>query len=207
MTYDLVGFGNSEKKNSFSYDLVDQVKIIQKLLDYLRIKKVIIVGHSFGGMIGTKLLENRKLEVSAFINIEGNLSLEDCGESINVSRMKYLDFLPHYTSLKSKLLNSNTFSETFRGGSLDLIPPEVFFKTSQSIVNWSKNNKLNEIFENSTIPRLLITGDKSNYKSNPQNATIAHASIEGGTHFMILEKPNQTYDAIYNYLLGKKLLG
>ena len=203
----MVGFGNSEKKNSFSYDLFDQVQIVKNLIDYLRIKKVVIVGHSFGGMIGTKLLESRKLDISAFINIEGNLSIDDCGESIHVVRMNYLDFLPYYSSLKSRLLKSNTFSETFRGGSLDLIPPEVFFKTSQSIVNWSKNNKLNEIFENSTIPRLLITGDKSKYKSNPQNATIAHASIEGGTHFMILEKPNQTYDAIYNYLLGKKLLG
>ena len=203
----MVGFGNSEKKNSFSYDLFDQVQIVESLMDYLKIKKVIIVGHSFGGMIGTQLLENRNLDISAFINIEGNLSLDDCGESINVARMNFLDFLPYYSSLKSRLLNSNTFAETFRGGSLDLIPPEAFFKTSQSIVNWSKNNKLNEIFENSTIPRLLIRGDKSNYKSNPQNTTISHASIEGGTHFMILEKPSQTYDAIFDYLFEKKLLG
>ena len=202
----MVGFGNSEKKNSFSYDLIDQVKIIEKLIDYLRIKKVIIVGHSFGGMIGTKLLENRKLDISAFINIEGNLCPDDCGESMNVASMIYPDFLHYYASLKSRLLNANTFAETFRGGALDLIPPEVFFKTSQSIVNWSKNNKLNEIFENSAIPRLLIRGDKSNYKSNPQNKTIAHASIEGGTHFMILEKPNQTYESIHDYLFTKKLL-
>ena len=183
------------------------MQIIESLMDYLKIKKVIIVGHSFGGMIGTQLLENRNLDISAFINIEGNLSLGDCGESINVARMNFLDFLPYYSSLKSRLLNSNTFAETFRGGALNLIPPEVFFKTSQSIVNWSKNNKLNEIFENSTIPRLLIRGDISNYKSNPQNSTIAHASIEGGTHFMILEKPNQTYEAIFDYLFEKKLLG
>ena len=183
------------------------MQIVESLMDYLKIKKVIIVGHSFGGMIGTQLLENRNLDISAFINIEGNLSLDDCGESINVARMNFLDFLPYYSSLKSRLLNSNTFAETFRGGALNLIPPEVFFKTSQSIVNWSKNNKLNEIFENSTIPRLLIRGDKSNYKSNPKNTTIAHVCIEDGTHFMILEKPSQTYDAIFDYLFEKKLLG
>ena len=203
----MVGFGDSEKKNSFSYDLFHQVQIVESLMDYLKIKKVIIVGHSLGGMIGTQLLENRNLDISAFINIEGNLSLDDCGESINVASMNFLDFLPYYSSLKSRLLNSNTFAETFRGGALNLIPPEVFFKTSQSIVNWSRNNKLNEIFENSRIPRLLIRGDKSNYKSNPKNTKIAHVSIEGGTHFMILEKPSQTYDAIFDYLFEKKLLG
>ena len=39
LTLDLVGFGNSEKKNSFSYDLFDQVKIVESLMDYLKIKK------------------------------------------------------------------------------------------------------------------------------------------------------------------------
>ena len=203
----MVGFGNSEKKLDFNYDLLDQVLIIDRLLDHLKIKKTIIVGHSFGGMIGTKLLENRKLDVSAFINLEGNLCLDDCGESINVANMNYLDFLPYYDSLKSRLLNSKTFAETFRGGSLDLIPPKVFFKTSQTIVKWSKNNKLNEIFENTTIPKLLIRGDKSNFKSYPQNVKITHSSIAGGTHFMILERPNQTYEAIHDYLFGNKLLG
>ena len=48
---DLIGFGQSDKPKNFGYDLLDQVNKIKKLLYELEIKDLIIIGHSYGGMI------------------------------------------------------------------------------------------------------------------------------------------------------------
>ena len=57
---------------------------------------LIIIGHSYGGMIGTKLLQSEDLEIKSIINLEGNLVEEDCGESINVANMTFSKFQDYF---------------------------------------------------------------------------------------------------------------
>src|SRR5438045_1306243 len=62
LALDDIGFGNSSKPEDFSYDVEDQAKIIALLVEQLEIKKLHIIGHSLGGVIGTllsKLLEEK----------------------------------------------------------------------------------------------------------------------------------------------------
>ena len=66
----------------------------------MEIKDLIIIGHSYGGMIGTKLLQSADLEIKSIINLEGNLVEEDCGESINVANMTFSKFQDYFELLK-----------------------------------------------------------------------------------------------------------
>ena len=47
---DLPGFGNSEEPN-YSWDIYDYVVCLRKLIKFLKLDKIILVGHSFGGRI------------------------------------------------------------------------------------------------------------------------------------------------------------
>ena len=51
VSVDFLGFGRSDEPNE-SMTIEDYVVIIYKLLDYLKIKNPIIIGHSFGGRVG-----------------------------------------------------------------------------------------------------------------------------------------------------------
>jgi len=206
ISLDLIGFGQSDKPENFGYDLLDQVNKIKKLLYELEIKDLIIIGHSYGGMIGTKLLQSADLEIKSIINLEGNLVEEDCGESINVANMTFSKFQDYFESLKGELVNSDYKSDIFRGESLAKIPAEVFYKTSKTIVNWSKSGDLYNLFCNSPIPKLLITGSNSSYFSKPKRGNIKHVTIDDVTHFMLSEKPFEVYEYIEKYLTNNHLL-
>src|SRR5271168_759384 len=53
LALDLVGFGKSSKPENFSYDIKDQAIVVTEVLRLIRMRKLHIVGHSLGGMIGT----------------------------------------------------------------------------------------------------------------------------------------------------------
>lgn len=48
---DLLGFGQSDKPQNFSYNLDDQAQILIQILDQLKIKKAYLVGSSMGGAL------------------------------------------------------------------------------------------------------------------------------------------------------------
>jgi hypothetical protein len=108
--------------------------------------------------------------------------------------------------LKGELVDSNYKSDIFRGESLAKIPAEVFYKTSKTIVHWSKSGVLYDLFCNSSIPKLLITGSNSSYFSKPKRDNIKHVTIDDVTHFMLSEKPFEVYEYIEKYLSNNHLL-
>lgn len=47
---DLIGFGESDRPEGFDYDLGQQARPLEELLDHLGIHEVAILGHSMGGL-------------------------------------------------------------------------------------------------------------------------------------------------------------
>lgn len=206
ISFDLIGFGQSDKPEDFGYDLLDQVNTIKTLLSQLEIKNLILIGHSYGGMIGTKLLQYEDLNIKSIINLEGNLVGEDCGESANVANLSFDKFQDYFESLKGELMDSDYKSDVFRAESLAQVPPEVFYKTSKTIVDWSKTGDLYNLFCDSPIPKLLITGANSSYFSKPRGDNINFVTIDDVNHFMLSEKPVEVYQCIEKYLINNYLL-
>jgi pimeloyl-ACP methyl ester carboxylesterase len=54
---DLIGFGKSDKPNTFAYDLDSQCQIILEFMDKMDIQKCVLVGSSMGGMIALRLAQ------------------------------------------------------------------------------------------------------------------------------------------------------
>lgn len=92
LALDFIGFGHSSKPTSFSYDLLDQKKVLEGILKEENIKECIVIGHSMGGMVGTLLLTSPTINVVKFACLEGNLRPEDGVFSTTVSEMDFLSF-------------------------------------------------------------------------------------------------------------------
>ncbi len=75
---DIIGFGGSDKPGNFSYLLKEQAKVIERAIDLIGFDKFHLVAHSMGGIIGIELGEMIPNRLRSFINIEGNITAEDC---------------------------------------------------------------------------------------------------------------------------------
>lgn len=75
---DLVGFGESRGPANFGYTMEDQARVMLKILSKLKIESSHLCGHSMGGLVAMKMAELEPLRVRSLINMEGNLTPEDC---------------------------------------------------------------------------------------------------------------------------------
>ena len=73
---DQIGFGKSSKPKHFQYSFHELAASTKKILDHLQIGKVIVLGHSMGGMVATRFAVMYPESVEKFI-LENPIGLED----------------------------------------------------------------------------------------------------------------------------------
>ncbi|MBI2420710.1 MAG: hypothetical protein HYV38_01345 [Candidatus Levybacteria bacterium] len=184
LSLDLIGFGNSSKPETFSYDILDQAN-----------------GHSLGGTIGTLMLEPLKDTIVSFINLEGNLTLLDSSVTKEVAGYTFDEFKQEkYQQIKESVRNSDDTSAALRSKCLEMIPDYVFYKTSLSIIKWVKDEDVLHLFADASCKRLYLYGDKNNFKKNIAPDSVEKVEIPNAGHFMLLDNPKTTYQVIEKLL-------
>ncbi len=198
---DFIGFGNSSKLKDFTYRLEDQAEIIGSVIDQLNFKKFILIGHSMGGMVGTMLLKDRQDQILGLINMEGNFVLKDCGASLSMTQTNFDEFsqklYPEYLTSLGVLAEP---SARIRMESLKQVPGYAFYKTSQSIVEWSRSEKLIQPFINSPVSKLFIYGEKNSWKKEALPSFIPSVEVSRAGHFMLAANPKETFHIIDDFV-------
>jgi pimeloyl-ACP methyl ester carboxylesterase len=190
---DLPGHGNSPepKKAITIYDYVD---IVKELLDKLKIKDPIIVGHSFGGRIG--IIYASKYKVQKLILLGAPCIRNEKKVSTKVKILKSLK--------KVKVLNKFEGFAKKHIGSRDYRAASPVMR--EILVN-TVNEDLTEYAKSIKVPTLLIWGD------NDQEAPLEEAQelekimpdaglivYEGGTHYAYLEFLNPVCNVIKTFI-------
>jgi len=197
---DLIGFGQSAKPHGFSYAVEDQAAVVQGVFPLLKISRAIIIGHSLGGMIGVLLLDPLSEILQGFINMEGNLQYADCGVSKEVANSDYANFRGNiYREFKAKVAGESPQRAVW----LEDIPDHVFYKSSQSIVEWSKSEKLKALFGSARCPCLFIYGERNSDKCLAVPKPIPSLQINNAGHFMLMDNPQDTYACLKNFLASR----
>jgi len=105
LAVDLPGYGKSlwPKK---PLKITEQADLLEEWLSSNNAGQVIAIGHSMGGVIGTFLCERHPERVLAYINVEGNISLDDCTFSCVIAEHSFdefieKDWLSLYNSVKT----------------------------------------------------------------------------------------------------------
>ena len=217
ITLDFRGCGKSDHpKDEYSMeDLADDVKT---LMDYLKIKKVHLGGHSFGGMVSQHFALkypdhlNKLLLMSTF----ANLPLSKSG--LEMYKQSQLDF---YDMNKMK----QRFSRDFYKEMMDN-PSKIFpngFKPLK-LLDFEKSNgtsgpedilnMINAIIHHNTLDwlkeikskTLILAAEKDRVVSK-LSCEIIHEKIPNseimifnGSHFFMLEEPIQVNEKILNFL-------
>lgn len=181
---DFPGFGKSEEPK-IVWDLNDYVDMLEKLLKKLKVKKPILIGHSFGGRVAIKYSANHDVEK---VVLFGSPFRPSGKKTFRTKVLKALKNVPVLKSLegwaKTKLGSTDyrNASEIMRG---------VLVKTI--------NEDLSEDAKKIKAPVLMIFGEFDTAvpisEAKVLESLINNAGLviyPGCTHYAYLERLNQT---------------
>src|ERR1700743_3781448 len=77
IAFDLKGHGDSEWDPHGRYLLKDHVADLEKILNFLNIRRVILVGHSMGGQIAIQYASTNHSRVHALVIVDFGLGMSD----------------------------------------------------------------------------------------------------------------------------------
>jgi pimeloyl-ACP methyl ester carboxylesterase len=148
-TIDLPGFGKSDKPSDFSYDLLDQAKIVALAINSLNAERVYLVGHSMGGGAGLLAAPLLKKKLAIFISAEGNLAPNGSGTNARaVSGQPFWLFKSFTLPLLIILLRvSPKRSVRVRARWFDQASPLGLYRSVQSLAHWSDSGELLPLFK------------------------------------------------------------
>ena len=203
LAIDLPGFGSSPTP-SFAFRMGDYARLIDGLIIKLKLKDVILVGHSFGGRTAIKLVG--EVYNSTEYNIEklvltGSAGFVDNSNNTNWKQkiakiVKPVFNVPIISSLKPLIYKSI--------GAEDYNAREDLKQIFTNVINEDLSNQMKQI----KIKTLLIFGDKD--KSTPvsfgqrMNNLMINSKlkiIENVGHFAFLDQSEEWLDLVVEFLM------
>lgn len=189
---DFPGFGESSEPEE-SFTIEDYAKVVEELVEELKIKKPIIMGHSFGGRVA--------ICYSAYHNIEKLvLFASPCfkvynSENLKVKTLKALKKLPGMENLAEKM-KKYIGSRDYKAASPNM--RKIFV----NIVNKDLGSYVQDIEE----PTLIIWGENDQEVTYEEEKMIENAMTDAalitlpGSHYAYLENLPQVVKILESFL-------
>jgi pimeloyl-ACP methyl ester carboxylesterase len=146
-----------------------------------------------------------KDKLASYISVEGNLIGADCG-LISRRTISY-SFETFPNKMFDELIAINKSSEEYSARlwaeMLEKCHPLAFYKSSESLVEWSDSNRLLECFINLKSKKAYIYGDK-NCRMDILNmlGDISKVAVPGSGHFVMNDNPNEFYKEVSKLVNG-----
>ena len=204
--YTLISFDNPGTGNSSYYEdqilTVDDLAILTSMfVDTLGLRDFVLSGASMGGLITLLYLQQFPNKAKAYINIEGNLTYEDCMFSAKVVRYEPEYFQKvEFTKVIREMKNHGNPGYHIIANNLELNTNIIsYYHYCALTVNYSSSGRLLKNFLNLPTPRLFIYGDKNchlSYLSALKGEGLEVAMISNSDHFLFYDNPKEMYAII-----------
>jgi len=202
---DLPGSSESSSLDDFSYTMEDQADLVLKWIKGLGLDRIILVGHSMGGIIGLYLAEALGKRVKTFFNLEGNLSCEDCFFSHKITSVPQAVFEDQgiwqfKRSLREALQKDPSPDLEKYYANISKASPRALYLSSVSLVKEScQEGNLKERFLSLPLQKWYVFGEKSLNRSTKtflDTNNIPYFIVPKSGHFMMDDQPNLFYEML-----------
>ena len=197
--------------NAIKYSENDLYSFSKKIYLFLRkknITKLTFFAHSLGGVIPIILVRNfikKKIQISNFINYEGNLNKYDTEtltkKTVSYNKNEFID--SKFKSLVKKVESSGNNFLKYWSRSLKKTSPSVFYDLSDQCVKLSESNKLLNYFKTFFKKKVYIYGEKSQFKVSKYTFGSVRYKIKNSGHFSFFESKSD-FSRIFRKLLLQK---
>ena len=196
--FDFPGSSNSPYPAGKSYDFDDLVEIAKEVIDHLKLKNVVVIGHSTGSLVACLLAERYPNLVKAVVSVEGNMDLGDCWLTQKIAGNSYKKFTQEILPEYLKSLEGSRI-EVY-GAHLKRANPKSCYDYADSVLKYSKKGletflalKLPKLYvycsENSSLPYLPILKEAARV-----------AEIPNSNHWPIYDNPEAFFKALSEFL-------
>lgn len=190
---DLPGFGKSGEPKSV-WSLEDYANMVHALIEKLKIKKTILIGHSFGGKVS--IVYASKYKVEKLILLASPYKVAIPKVSLKVRVLKRLAKLPLLKNIANQM-KKNMGSTDYKNAS-----PKM-----RSILVKHINTDVSEFCKNIQCPTLMIWGTKDEavplhdaYELEKLISNSAVIEYPGLSHYAYLEDLNKTITIINSFI-------
>jgi pimeloyl-ACP methyl ester carboxylesterase len=200
---DLPGHGASPLADGFACGMEDFAAVLGGLLGHYRFEHLHVVAHSLGGVPGLLLAGMQEFSPVSFTNIEGNLVAEDCGMlSRRAASMPFEAFRDvNFRRLLPAAAQSEDPAMRLWAGWAKSADPRAFYLGAVSLVEWSDDGRLLDMYRALAIPRLYVYGERS---ANPAAIEairdLPMEEIPDCGHFVMNERPDLFYPLLAHFI-------
>lgn len=214
---DLPGYGLSPRPR-WPLTLEEQAVQLERWMRQAGIPPVVLIGHSMGGVLGQIFCENFPRQVRGFVNVEGNITLQDCtyssravGEDGNLPPALERERREHFIEKGfGEILRDIAQEEdaAFAGyfSSLQLCDPAAFYLNSRELVDFARQERLAARLRrlNRRIPVLYVAGvpDGAGVRSLQllRNNRVPLHKVSPAGHWPFLDHPEEFCRVLTGFL-------
>jgi len=164
ITIDLLGHGESENLG-YIHTMQDQVQLVKAVLNHLRLRKYILIGHSMGGYVALAFAESYSDTIKGICLMNSTAIADTKEKRINRDRAIEAVKQNHKTFIRISI--PNLFSEDNRSvfkSEILQITNSALEISPQSIIATLEGMKIRKnqtkLLKSSSYPKLLILGKK-----------------------------------------------
>jgi pimeloyl-ACP methyl ester carboxylesterase len=200
IAFDLIGFGDSSKPENFSYEMSNQASVLIQVINSLEIDTFHLCAHSMGGLVGLEMITQSPPQVLSFINLEGNLTLDDCFFSGKIIEQSFGTFKEFGRDETEKGLTSMpSYFETFKKASTTAL-----YRSAEWTVKDSQDQALIQNFIQLQTKKCYIYGEKNRgvFPAEQQllKSGIPVFYVKDSSHTMAEENPSDLYLIISKFI-------
>jgi len=203
---DLPGYGRSPWRPE-PLDLAAQAECLAALIREGDSGPAVVIGHSMGGVSGLLLAERHPELVRAFINVEGNVTLDDCSISRPVAEQTVEELLDGgFERLLDIFYRQGRDDPALRGyyASVRHCDPRLYHLNSCELVELSGSGELARRLGAVACPRLYILGDPRGTgefsRTRLDEAGVEWQAVPGAGHWPFLDQPDLFLDTLTAFL-------
>ncbi len=209
-TFDEPGTGLAAFDPEAGLDVSALADMAQSVAERLLPEPYFLAGASMGGLI--TLLQLRRYgvgRVKGYINIEGNLTPEDCMFSRRVISHKLDSFEPVFRQMTGELRASRYAGDQTIAHNMALnVDIRGYYAYSFETVAESDTGRLLEEFLALPVPRLFLYGEANkhlSYLPRLRASDVRVREIPSSAHFLFYDNPVETFQAIGEFVHTSRL--
>ncbi len=203
---DMPGYGKSPWfPEVFSLDQL--ARLIRDILSEVLEECPVILGHSMGGVLGQIYTEMFADDVRGFINVEGNLSSDDCvfsGQAVAGSRDTFITH--RFQQLQNRVYEAGGTEPAQRGYycSLRLTDPRQYYQNSRDLVAFAGKEDGAARFAALEGHRLYVAGSPRGVSERSlallRLANAPFTVIENAGHWPFVDHPDAFSNQVIAFL-------
>lgn len=205
VAFDQPGTGLATFDQDAGLDVGALADMANSVADQLLPDPYFLAGASMGGLINLLQLRRRGIaRITGYINLEGNMTPEDCMFSRRVVAHDLSSFGPVFRQMMSELRASRYFGDQVIAHNLALnVDIRAYHAYSFDTVIESDSGRLLEEFLELPIPRLFLYGDANralSYLPRLRASEVRVQEISSSSHFLFCDNPVETFQAVGEFV-------